>query len=413
MESELSLHVVSESPSRPAVIFLHGVNGDHRRTWTNDATECYWPLALASASGWSTYSLQYDANTNWGRTTMPLQERARSVAELLRDAPALAGTDLAFVGHSFGGLVLKQMLRYVLTEPRYADLRERLAGVVFVATPHSGADIASYGSFLRFALGTTVTLEDLRAHAPLLNELGQWYRQCEGPRAHVLYETRGLKIGLFGIKRWLMVVNRDSADPGLRGATVIPVDADHAEISKPTGPAAVQFSSTLSFLREAFVMPARLARLPMQAGAVCYRRTGSGVEFLLVLTTGGRWTIPKGGIESELGLAGSAQQEALEEAGVTGRIAAEPLTHYLHGKREKKQNEDKAMKFCVAAFLLEVQNDQARTPESGRTPTWFAPEETKRRLCEDRAVRYQEEFKRLIDAALCCIAPQRTDKLQG
>lgn len=402
MESELTLHPTSASSSPKAVVFLHGVNGSWRDTWTNRATGLFWPEALGSASGWDTFSIQYDANTSWGRTTMPLQQRAVSIAELLRDAPQLAGKDVALVAHSFGGIVTKQVLRHLHGRERFRDLEERIAGVVFVATPHTGADIASYGHFLRWALGSTVTLEDLRVHSPLLIELGDWYRNTVTLPAHVLVETRKLRLKWLG-RRWAMVVDPASANPGLPGVAVVPVDADHVEICRPATAESVQFRSVAGFLGQHFEIPARLARYPRQAAAVCYRRGAGGVELLLVRTTGGRWTFPKGRIEEKLGIAGSAEQEALEEAGVAGTLAPEPLTHYLHAKLELKTGEDRAQRFCITAFLLEVQDENARTPERGRSPTWFSPEEAKDRLAEDRSVIYRKELARVVDEAVRCL----------
>lgn len=402
MESELTMHSVSPSASNAAVVYLHGVNGGWQDTWTNGATGLFWPQALGKATGWDTYSIQYDANTNWGRTTMPLQERATSIAELLRDAPQLAGKDIALIAHSFGGIVAKQMLRHIYDRERFHDLRERLAATVFVATPHTGADIATFGYFLRWALGSTVTLEDLRAHSPLLNELADWYRNIDAPPAHVLYETRKMRLRF---SRWMMIVDRDSANPGLRGVAAIPVDADHVEISRPSRADSVQFTSAIGFLRDVFAIPARLARYPRQAGAICYRVGPNGVEFLLIRTTGGRWTFPKGGIDAQRGLAGSAAQEALEEAGVTGVIEPQPFIYYLHAKRELKASDEHALRFCIAAFLLNVKTENAREPERGRTPTWFSPEQAKQRLAEDRAVIYRDEFARVIDAAVARIKP--------
>jgi hypothetical protein len=60
------------------------------------------------------------------------------------------------------------MYRHIHDRDRHHDLKHRLAGIVFLGTPHSGADIATYGHYLRWALGSTVTLADLRAHSPLL-----------------------------------------------------------------------------------------------------------------------------------------------------------------------------------------------------------------------------------------------------
>jgi 8-oxo-dGTP pyrophosphatase MutT (NUDIX family) len=134
---------------------------------------------------------------------------------------------------------------------------------------------------------------------------------------------------------------------------------------------------------------------------------------LLVKTTGGRWTFPKGGIEEERGVAGSAAQEALEEAGVSGVIEPQPLTYYLHGKRELKASDEKAVRFCVAAFLMEVTDGAAATAERGRTPTWFGPQETIRHLAEDRAVIYQQEFRRVIDAAVARLAEHGRGPARG
>jgi len=54
-----------------------------------------------------------------------------------------------------------------------------------------------------------------------------------------------------------------------------------------------------------------------QVAAVCYQISKRGLEFLLVRTRNGRWTFPKGSVESGLTHAQAAALEAFEEAGVT------------------------------------------------------------------------------------------------
>ena len=66
--------------------------------------------------------------------------------------------------------------------------------------------------------------------------------------------------------------------------------------------------------------------LPLQVAAVCYRRKGSEIEFLLVNTNGGKWTFPKGSTDARLSHSQAAEQEAIEEAGALGAI--EP--HHFH-----------------------------------------------------------------------------------
>jgi hypothetical protein len=55
--------------------------------------------------------------------------------------------------------------------------------------------------------------------------------------------------------------------------------------------------------------------------------------------------------------------------------------------------------FVVKAFLMEIH--QMRKPdESNRKPTWFTPEEAKKRLAKGREVKYFHELEAVIDRAL-------------
>jgi 8-oxo-dGTP pyrophosphatase MutT (NUDIX family) len=139
--------------------------------------------------------------------------------------------------------------------------------------------------------------------------------------------------------------------------------------------------------------------LPLQVAAVCYRRRGSGVEFLLVNTNGGnKWTFPKGSPDARLSHSQAAEREALEEAGASGTIEPRHFHLYIHSKGVFWQPGG-VQEFVVKAFLLEVH--QTRRPEEPmRKPTWFSPEEAKRRLAKGREVKYSRELETAIDRAL-------------
>jgi 8-oxo-dGTP pyrophosphatase MutT (NUDIX family) len=62
------------------------------------------------------------------------------------------------------------------------------------------------------------------------------------------------------------------------------------------------------------------ARWITQSAAIPFRVVSGQVEVLLVTGRTGRWTIPKGGIKDGATPEETAACEALEEAGVTGRI---------------------------------------------------------------------------------------------
>jgi 8-oxo-dGTP pyrophosphatase MutT (NUDIX family) len=139
--------------------------------------------------------------------------------------------------------------------------------------------------------------------------------------------------------------------------------------------------------------------LPLQVAAVCYRRRGGAVEFLLVNTNGGnKWTFPKGCTEARLSHSQAAEREAAEEAGALGTIEPRHFHLYIHSKGVFWQPGG-VQEFVVKAFLMEVH--QLRGPdEPQRRPTWFSPEEARQKLAKGREVKYAREFEAVIDRAL-------------
>ncbi len=75
----------------------------------------------------------------------------------------------------------------------------------------------------------------------------------------------------------------------------------------------------------------RVETLPgqRQSGALPYAVVDGRVVFLLITSRRtGRWIFPKGDIEPGMTPWESAAEEAMEEAGVTGQIAVEPVGSY-------------------------------------------------------------------------------------
>ena len=138
--------------------------------------------------------------------------------------------------------------------------------------------------------------------------------------------------------------------------------------------------------------------LPLQVAAVCYRKRGEDIEFLLVNTNGGKWTFPKGSIEPRLSHSQAAEQEAMEEAGASGVIESHHFHLYLHSKGVFWQTGG-VREFVVKAFLLEVRELQ-QPMEDARRPTWFGASEARRKLAKGREVKYAREIEAVIDRAL-------------
>ncbi len=125
--------------------------------WASSRTldKTFWPRWLADEDPTlAVYVIGYDAPVSrWRGTAMHLTDQATNVLNRLLAEPALARGPLILIGHSLGGLIIKQLLRTAESmarfEPRAANLIERVEKVAFLATPHSGADLARWGDRLR------------------------------------------------------------------------------------------------------------------------------------------------------------------------------------------------------------------------------------------------------------------------
>jgi 8-oxo-dGTP pyrophosphatase MutT (NUDIX family) len=143
---------------------------------------------------------------------------------------------------------------------------------------------------------------------------------------------------------------------------------------------------------------------PAQVAAICYRRRRASIEFLLVNTSAGKWTFPKGRLDPRLSASEAAAREALEEAGAIGRIESSHFDSYLDTKRTFGDGYP-SCEIHIAAYLLEV-GSLAAPEEADRNPTWFSPEEAKKRLSEGRLPKYSNHLARIIDRAIGMVAGQ-------
>lgn len=135
----------------------------------------------------------------------------------------------------------------------------------------------------------------------------------------------------------------------------------------------------MNILRKSFQM--LLGRRPtaMQVGAIC-REPASGRVLLITSRDTGRWVIPKGWPMEGRTLSGAAAQEAWEEAGVRGRIAAQEMGRYAY---QKTQRQGFSVPVEVRVFLLSVESRATAFPEVDQRRTrWFTPAEAARQVAE-------------------------------
>ena len=157
-----ALHPIcgTEAAGRKAdVVFVHGLGGDWVRTWRHgpDHTTS-WPHWLGQDfPEVGVWSLGYAASpTKWTRPLgwiseryrdaghgMALPDRALQVLDLMVQR-GLGTRPLFFICHSLGGLVAKQILRASSDDTgRLKNVYANTRAVLFLATPHAGATLAS------------------------------------------------------------------------------------------------------------------------------------------------------------------------------------------------------------------------------------------------------------------------------
>jgi 8-oxo-dGTP pyrophosphatase MutT (NUDIX family) len=111
-----------------------------------------------------------------------------------------------------------------------------------------------------------------------------------------------------------------------------------------------------------------------QVAALPIRRDETGEVRVLLITSREtrRWIIPKGWPMKGRTNAEAAAQEALEEAGIEGRVQKEPFGKYLYWKRGEAKFE-----LCeVLVYLLEVKRQLETWREKGqREARWFSIED--------------------------------------
>jgi 8-oxo-dGTP pyrophosphatase MutT (NUDIX family) len=133
-----------------------------------------------------------------------------------------------------------------------------------------------------------------------------------------------------------------------------------------------------------------------QVAALCWRvshKNGRGLEVLLITSLNSkRWIVPKGWPEPDLSPADNAAREAFEEAGVTGKISAQPIGRY-HYLKERKDGG--GLPCSVEVFALAVTKQLDDWPEKNtRELAWLPAEQAAARVAEPGLRQMLKDFRK-------------------
>jgi len=259
------------------LVLVHGFGGDAFTTWMADPDriETFWPNWLAEdRPRVGLWTLGYAADaTKWKAESMALADRGTQVLDLLENE-GLGDRPLVFVTHSLGGIVAKQLLRHADTfgVPRWRRIADQTCGIAFIATPHTGANLANFAQLASVVFRTNEQVAELTAHDSRLRELHHWFRGFytdHGLVCRTWCERREVRpeIPLLGIRlpKGIVVVDETSAEPNLPGEVAVPLDEDHISICKPPSRTAQIYKSLLRWLDACAREPAPPSRARVAA----------------------------------------------------------------------------------------------------------------------------------------------------
>lgn len=216
------------------IVFVHGVIGNARSTWTNEKAKAFWPQLLTEDNAFNGFNVYvYEYPSPLFRNSLNQDEVAENMRLHLEDAGITDHSEIIFLVHSMGGIVTRGYLQ------KYQDVADRVRFIYFFATPTEGAEIARLGKFLSRnpQFGRMVPID---ADSHLADLMRSWQAARFGIKSFCAYEKR--PVSPVGI-----IVDMASA-AALCTEPLDPIDATHVDIVKP----ADQKSDSYLAFRNAF-----------------------------------------------------------------------------------------------------------------------------------------------------------------
>ena len=243
------------------MVFIHGLGGDSRKTWSRDHNpELFWPalwLPLETQLERARiFTFGYNANfrPGEGKSIASITDFAKELLFELRFAKthegenfAIGETPLIFVTHSMGGLIAKKACLLGQNDEHYKTLVRSISAIIFLSTPHRGSNLAEILNRILVASFQSARefIIDLNRSSMALEEINEQFRHI-APRLSIwsFYETLPTLIG----PKKMMVLEKDSAILGYSKEISRPLYADHHGVCKYSSPEDANYISVRNAL---------------------------------------------------------------------------------------------------------------------------------------------------------------------
>jgi Domain of unknown function (DUF4384) len=221
-----------------ALVFVHGIFSDSRDCWLDEKSGTYWPDLVSRDSRFANYSIFLGGySTGLNSAELRVNDcadqlyRAMGRPEKPMGSSALERSTIVFVCHSTGGIVVRYML-----ESRAAEFRDKIVGLVLIASPSYGSYWASTFSWLAQIYNARLAAQLKWANDTLMDLDDRFHRLIQAggiPRLIGVeaYENHFI-VSARLFRNHMLVVSRESAGRYFQPPHLLP-NTDHFTCVKP------------------------------------------------------------------------------------------------------------------------------------------------------------------------------------
>ncbi|KAI0421746.1 hypothetical protein F5X98DRAFT_389026 [Xylaria grammica] len=222
------------------LIFVHGLNGGSRSTWSKAGDDSFWPQAWLPRDDAfhdvRIHTFGYPSGLN-RESALNIRDFASNLLTCVDHCPTMASSTssgpIIFVGHSMGGLVIKKAYILARQIPEYEKLADRIHAVFFLATPHQGAGVAQLLSRFLALAGPRPFVNDLFPQSEMLQAINEDFpRYSQSLQLFSFFETQAM---YYGIGKGL-IVEKHCAVMNYANERRTYLDANHRDVARFSTP---------------------------------------------------------------------------------------------------------------------------------------------------------------------------------
>ncbi|KAH0536563.1 hypothetical protein FGG08_006571 [Glutinoglossum americanum] len=236
---------------------VHGLRGGSRKTWTKEGNPAlFWPKEwLPMEPGFENVRIHsYGYDSDWGKggaSVLNVHDFGQALLGDIQNSPHIQRsvdvsanahlvqyiglpqqTPIVLIGHSMGGIVIKQAYILAKQDQNTQSLANRFYSIFFLATPHRGAGIAQFlNNLIQVSVlhGSKAYVKDIMPGSVAIQVINDAFRKiCQNLQIWSFFEGAQTHLGFVHA----LIVEKDSAVLGLPGEHIQLLNADHRHVCK-------------------------------------------------------------------------------------------------------------------------------------------------------------------------------------